>query len=146
MTDQQTDMTAAELDELEARFEWRATNTNNPQASVATLCRDARKAFVSLRKQLDEARERKTPDFIYDPEDWECTNEWCDRELLVEDRVHEGKVHEFATLVQGPPTFAAYVVLNEDEDGEWQWFESKAEAEAAMAKGLALINDAEDRP
>lgn len=81
------------------------------------------------------------PDFVYDPDNWECTYDWQDRSLLTEDdrRVSRvGDVQRFETLVKGPPKFAA-VVATEFQDGEatdWEtrWFDTEAEAMAAAGK------------
>ncbi len=77
------------------------------------------------------------PDYIYDPNYWEVTYEWDHRDELVECSPPDpGRIIEFATLIKGPPMFAACVVLTRDEDGdadetEVQWFSTRLEAEKA---------------
>jgi hypothetical protein len=49
----------------------------------------------------------------------------------------EGEIQEFATLIKGPPRFAARVILTRNEDGdpdetEVRWFDSEKEARAAI--------------
>ncbi len=83
--------------------------------------------------------QEKDPDFIYDPDDWEVTCGWKDRDLLVDDMAFAGGLHEpkeFATLIKGPPIWAKEVVLTRDDEDdpdetEVRWFKSLEEAERA---------------
>lgn len=66
------------------------------------------------------------PDFVFDPEDWECTYAWSDRADLAEAReVEHSDIVRFSTLVRGPDTYCARI------DDEYRWFSTRAEAEAA---------------
>lgn len=79
------------------------------------------------------------PDFVYDPDNWECTYDWSDRSLLIEDdpRLRRARdIQRFETLVKGPPKYAAQVPTEFGEDGEvydWEirWFESEDAARRA---------------
>ena len=79
----------------------------------------------------------KKPDWIYDPDDWEFTHDWEDRDLLIDDLCGElWEPKEFATLIKGPPVWAKEVVLTRDGNGdpdetEMQWFNSLEEAQNA---------------
>lgn len=79
-----------------------------------------------------------TPDFVYDPDGWEETYMWRDRNYLVEDQLdrYEQSPIEYATLIKGPPMWAVRVALTRDENGdpdetEIRWFTSLEEAQAA---------------
>ena len=83
----------------------------------------------------------RDPDFIYDPDDWEMTYSWGDRDLLAEEYFEGGRVLdrgpvEYATLIKGPAAWAVEVALTRDEDGdpittEIRWFTSLKGAQAA---------------
>lgn len=92
----------------------------------------------ALSEKVNSAAEtQRWPDYIYEPDDWEYTCNWDDRNNLTEDAdIFLGDVREFATLTQGPPIYATLVALTFDENGdpdetEIQWFWTRAEAEAA---------------
>ncbi len=81
------------------------------------------------------------PDFIYDPDAWEETYSWRDRDNLAEEvmtgLIHEAGPKEYATLIKGPPKWAA-LIGNRDEDGDLiisetdiRWFTSLEAAKAA---------------
>lgn len=79
------------------------------------------------------------PDYVYDHDNWDCTYEWGMRSELIEhddDLDRAGSIKRFSTLIEGPPKFAARVVISVDEDGEpdemeIQWFDSEAQAREA---------------
>lgn len=76
------------------------------------------------------------PDYIYDPDDWEYTSCWADRGNLVDEtlRTRLGEIKRFATLVEGPDKFAAYVLregAKDEGDVELRWFDSEADARTA---------------
>jgi len=76
------------------------------------------------------------PDFIYDPENWEVTYDWADRDMLEKELDYAGECRRFCTLIKGPDKWSANVAIAFDEDGcpeEWvvRWFDSEAEAKAA---------------
>ena len=80
------------------------------------------------------------PDFIYNPDNWDCTYSWRDRDELTDgDDLDEP--HEFATLMIGPPKWAVEVVLTPDQDGEpdeteIQWHDTREAALAARKAGV----------
>jgi hypothetical protein len=81
---------------------------------------------------------RPSPDFIYDPENWEITYCWSDRGMLAEHELDDcaREIKKFHTLFEGPPKWAVNVPTAFDEDGlpeEWEtrWFDTEAEAQAA---------------
>ena len=69
------------------------------------------------------------PDYIYDPHNWEVTHAWRDRDMLADEAEieFEGGVYRFETLVKGPEKFCIWT-----GDG-YQWFDSLADAEAALS-------------
>ncbi len=79
----------------------------------------------------------QAPAYVYDPDDWEATYHWGDRDDLAEHfEMETGGVRKVATLIQGPDRFVARIALSRDENGdpdetEIQWFETEAEAKAA---------------
>ena len=81
----------------------------------------------------------QNPDYVYDPDDWEFTCGWKDRDLLVDEMAIAGGLHEpkeFSTLIKGPSVWAKDVVLTRDDEGsadetEVRWFTSLEEAEKA---------------
>jgi hypothetical protein len=77
------------------------------------------------------------PDYVYDPDNWEVTYCWGERGELTDGPDTDGTVYEFATLLKGPPTYAAWVVKTftedgDDDDGDWEWFRTREGAEAAV--------------
>lgn len=94
----------------------------------------------ALLARLDKAREGKEPDFCYDPEEWEFTCDWDER-----DEVHGhgealrlDKVMQVATLIRGPRKWVAEVPTSWTEDGdpedtEIRWFDTEEAARAALA-------------
>ena len=81
--------------------------------------------------------EQGHPDFIYDPDEWEYTAAWKDRQDLAEDIVKfVGEIKRFETLCRGADKWAALVPVSFDEDGdpdetEVRWFDSEADARRA---------------
>ena len=77
------------------------------------------------------------PDWIYDPDNWETTYDWGDRDDLAEGLCGDD-IMECHTLVQGPSKFCAMIgVGDRDENGDFddfevQWFDSKEEAKKAL--------------
>lgn len=66
------------------------------------------------------------PDFVYNPNDWEVTYLWSDRDHLAEEaEIEHAGIERFKTLIQGPDRFCAWI------GNKYCWFESRAEAEAA---------------
>jgi hypothetical protein len=93
------------------------------------------------------AEERQMPDYLYDPDDWEVTYHWSDRDEAAEcaDLRQIGEIKEFGTLIEGPKVFLAVVPTEWDDDGSpaaWkdQWFNSEAEAKAAIAREKPTVN------
>lgn len=61
----------------------------------------------------------KAPDYIYDPDEWDCTYRWDDRDDLMESlEPYPGEVAKLGTLVEGPPVFLVRVVKTRDEHGD----------------------------
>lgn len=80
--------------------------------------------------------EAGTPEYLFNPDDWECTYNWKDRCEAVDD-LPVGELQRFCTLTKGPDKWAANVVITRDEAGdpddtEIQWFDTEAEARKAM--------------
>lgn len=79
------------------------------------------------------------PDYVYDPEDWEATYSWDDRDCLTEDiSLGAGEVKMFRTLIQGPNKYVAEITLTLDDEGcpdetEIRWFDTLEAAQAAIA-------------
>lgn len=76
------------------------------------------------------------PDYLYDPNDWEYTCDWTERENMTDD-LPVGEIQRFSTLICGSDKWAARVVLERDKAGdpihsEIRWFNNQAEAEAAV--------------
>lgn len=70
------------------------------------------------------------PNHIYDPDDWEYTMPWQDRDQLAEDcEVEFQGIKRFKTLINGPDKFCVKV-----GDG-YEWFDTRDEAEAAFKAG-----------
>jgi hypothetical protein len=66
------------------------------------------------------------PDHIYDPDDWEYTMPWQDRDQLAEDtEVEHAGIKRFKTLINGPDKFCVFI------GGGYEWFNTLGEAEAA---------------
>lgn len=82
------------------------------------------------------------PDFVYDPDNWEVTYPWVDRAEMVDGMgLWYKDIKRLETLVRGPDKWVVDVVLTWDDDGdpdetELQWFDSKEEAEKALAESL----------
>lgn len=73
---------------------------------------------------------KTTPDHVYDPDDWEYSMPWEDRNELVE-AWPTNKPHRVATLIDGPTKWA--VILWDEENGEEiRWFDSEEEAKAVL--------------
>ena len=96
-----------------------------------------RKVITAFKEAVERMMGKKAPDWIYDPDDWEVTHEWGDRDLLVDDMVGEiWEPKEFGTLIKGPSMWAKEVVLTRDENDapdetEVRWFKTLEEAERA---------------
>lgn len=73
------------------------------------------------------------PDFCYDPHEWEYTLGWDERDVLLDDYPWN-LVHEVATLIKGPTKFAVWI--STESDHRLEWFNARADAEAALASAL----------
>lgn len=72
------------------------------------------------------------PDYLYNPEDWEVTYSWGDRDNAAEDvEVEHCGIQKFATLTKGPDIFCVWL------DNEYRWFKTRGEAEAAWKADAA---------
>lgn len=75
-------------------------------------------------------REERKPDYVYDPEAWEWTHEYSDRNAIMEEcGADYGKVVAVNTLFSGPQLFAVRIGDEENAD-EIKWFNSREEADA----------------
>lgn len=84
----------------------------------------------TLRSAL--VRGMADPNHVYDPDDWEYTIPWQDRDQLAEDcEVQFQGVKRFKTLIDGPDKFCVMI------DHEYHWFDTVAEAEAAYKADMA---------
>lgn len=72
-----------------------------------------------------------TPTYVFDPQDWEATYTWKERDDLITERSEWNKVHEFATLYEGPTRFAVHHWT--EDVNEVRWYDTREEAEAAVA-------------
>jgi len=80
------------------------------------------------------------PDYCYDPDEWECTFTWKNRDDMFHDghvsHLDVGDVKHVVTLLKGPDKFAVNVVTKRDPDGdvedsEIQWFDDAESARTA---------------
>jgi len=72
------------------------------------------------------------PDHIYDPDDWEYTALWTDRNDLADNcDVRFVGIKRFETLIKGPEYFCVWV------GNDYQWFKTRGEAEAAWKADAA---------
>lgn len=86
------------------------------------------------REALEELKTE--PDYCYDPENWEFTSLWVDRDMVhgEGEGLIPGEVLRIATLIKGPDKFVALIPGATDEDAsEIEWFDTEAEAQAAIA-------------
>ena len=95
-------------------------------------------ATISPRQPTSPApaETSRDPHWLYDEDEWECTYSWSDRHQLAEG-LSLGEFRKFATLVNGPPTYAALIPVTFDDEGhpnetETQWFHWKHEAQTAF--------------
>jgi len=77
---------------------------------------------------MSNKKELPKVDYIYDPDFWEITYTWKERDSIAEEAsyhwtIFPGKMMEFATLIQGPPV---WVIV--DSDCRIKWFASKEKA------------------
>jgi hypothetical protein len=82
-----------------------------------------------------------TPDYCYDPADWEFTCDWSEKDQVhgYGEALKVGEPLEIATLIRGPRKWVADVPVTWDADGdpdntEIQWFDSEEDARAALTK------------
>ena len=81
---------------------------------------------------------KRDPDHVYNIDGWEFTSAWEDRINLTDD-MPLGSLMHVGVLYDGPAKWAAHVPVTWDDDGdpdetEVQWFDSKADAEAALGR------------
>ena len=81
------------------------------------------------------------PDYLYDPDNWECTYEWETRVEAADDAGmhYPCEIKRFCTLLRGPDKFAVKVPTAWDEDGnpedwELEFFDSADDARAACKR------------
>ena len=93
---------------------------------------------------------QRTPDFIYDPENWEYTLPWSDRDTLAEG-LDPNVIHSYATLYKGPGKHVVTVHLDTDGDGEQddyetKWFDHRYQAEDYLKMMLGEATPSEEHP
>jgi len=83
----------------------------------------------------------REPDHIYNPDNWEWTVPYGEREAILSEEVQDSiGVVRYKTLYEGPEVFAANVPVEFDDDGcperfEVRWFATREAAEVALAEG-----------
>ena len=111
-----------------------ATTPNyRPNAEMAFVDWNTRAAMPDTTAQADTV----TPHYCYDPDSWEYTMQWSQREELVEDW-NCGQAHKVATLIQGPDKWVAHIPIDatgfgDADDLETRWFDSEESALRAIA-------------
>ena len=118
---------------------------NTPTSEIVEIAQHARRMHQddidrAMAAEAEVKRLHGTPDYCYDPENWEYTCHWADR-----DEVHGfgeslkfGEPMKVNTLINGPTKWVADVPLTRDEEGfpddtEIQWFDSEEAARTALA-------------
>jgi len=72
------------------------------------------------------------PDHIYDPDDWEYTMAWQERDQLAQDcEVEHQAIKRFKTLINGPDKFCVLI------DNRYEWFDTLDAAQAAFDAAMA---------
>lgn len=106
----------------------------------------------ALLKRMDAERAGDTIAHCYDPDDWEYTYAWADR-----DEVHghgenlkTGEAMLVFTLLRGPRKWVAEVPISYDTDGnpnetDIRWFDSEEEAQTAL-KGRVVSTPVAHHP
>ncbi|WP_283195517.1 hypothetical protein [Rhizobium sp. AN80A] len=91
---------------------------------------------------------RAEPDYCYDPKEWEFTSSWDERDQVHGhgDGLTRSEPMEVATLIRGPRKWVADVPVTWDDAGdpdetEIKWFDSEADAIAAIAAKPEAIGD-----
>lgn len=78
------------------------------------------------------------PDFVYDPNNWDCTYAWQDRAYVHADAIPLGGAMRVATLFSGPDKWVACVPTWTDDgdpdETRIEWFDSEEEAIARLAQ------------
>jgi hypothetical protein len=109
---------------------------NVPFGAMWITDKDDPRGFPVYAMPADQAQ----PDFCYDPNEWEYTCNWDER-----DQVHgygealtRCEPMEVATLIRGPRKWVADVPITWDEHGdpdetEIKWFDSEEDARAAIS-------------
>lgn len=123
-----------------ARFNAAIQPRLDQQRIIPALSEDASKA-AELALEVERLRARlNSPDFVYDPEDWEATYDWasaCEMEESLLSGPGRGPIARVCTLIKGPDRWVADVPIAFDSDGDadgWEvrWFDSEDAARAAL--------------
>ena len=85
-------------------------------------------AALTARAEAAEAKAGRTPDYCYDPVEWEYTMPWVNAADVAESALWQCEVARIATLVQGPEKWA---IWSKDRD-QIHWFDTEADARAAL--------------
>lgn len=90
---------------------------------------------------------KSTPDYVYNPDDWEATYGLRQRDALEEELdVRLGDIKKVGTLVEGPTMFVVIWVRTWDEAGDpdyydVEWFTSEEAAKAAVAAQKKAVEE-----
>jgi hypothetical protein len=93
--------------------------------------------------------ERLEPDYCFNPDDWEFTCDWTDRDQVHGhgDALNRSDPMRVCTLMKGPDKWVADVPVTWDENGdpedtEVKWFDSEAEARVALTATTEGLDNA----
>lgn len=120
------------------RYGGLATDTYDPDLDLFDVAADAIDRLLATKAGWRE------PDYIYSPAD---TINWADRDDLINDiDLDYSEIRELGTLIEGPKKYVVRVVISRDAEGdaeeaETRLFNTRAEAEAAVALPLPPTQD-----
>lgn len=101
---------------------------------------DERRILSALEATAPAQHVKADPDYCFDPDDWEFTCHWADRDEVHGhgDALKLGDPMRVCTLVKGPDKWVADVPIEWDDEGdvletEIRWFDTEADARSALA-------------
>lgn len=102
---------------------------------------DERRILSALETTAPVQHLKADPDYCFDPDDWEFTCHWADRDEVHGhgDALKLGDPMRVCTLVKGPDKWVADVPIEWDDEGdvletEIRWFDTEADARSALAR------------